>query len=160
MRKLCLKENAKFLPLPDCIFLDGGKGHLSVVSELIELLDQDIALFGMVKDDKHRTRALINLNNEEIEFKKSSESFALITRIQDEVHRFAIDYHKKLRKKTMTGSVLEEIDGVGPETRKKLMKHFKTISAIKSAPKADIVRVSGIPEKTAENIYNFFAKKT
>ncbi len=155
-----LKENAKFLPLPDCIFLDGGKGHLSVVSELMELLDQDIALFGMVKDDKHRTRALINVNNEEIAFKKTSESFALITRIQDEVHRFAIDYHKKLRKKTMTGSVLEEIDGVGPETRKKLMKHFKTISAIKSAEMADIMQISGISEKTAENIYNFFAKKT
>lgn len=153
------RSEAKFLPKPDCIFLDGGKGHLSVISELMELLDQDIALFGMVKDERHRTRALINVNNEEIAFKKSSESFALITRIQDEVHRFAIDYHKKMRKKTMTGSILEEIEGVGPAIRKKLMKHFKTMSAIKSAQKADIMQVSGISEKVAENIYNFFTKK-
>ncbi len=153
------KNEAKFLPKPDCIFLDGGKGHLSVISELLELIDQDVPLFGMVKDDKHRTRALINVNNEEVEVKKSSEAFSLITRIQDEVHRFAIDYHKKLRKKTMTGSVLEEIEGIGPATRKKLLKHFKTMSAIKNAQITDIMQIKGISQKNAENIFNFFNKK-
>ena len=153
------KNEAKFLPKPDCIFLDGGKGHLSVISELLELIDQDVPLFGMVKDDKHRTRALVNVNNEEIEFKKSSEAFSLITRIQDEVHRFAIDYHKKLRKKTMTGSVLEEIEGIGPATRKKLLKHFKTMTAIKNAQITDIMQIKGISQKNAENIFNFFNKK-
>ena len=113
----------------------------------------------MVKDDRHRTRALVNINNEEIEFKKSSEAFSLITRIQDEVHRFAIDYHKKLRKKTMTGSVLEEIEGIGPATRKKLLKHFKTMTAIKNAQITDIMQIKGISQKNAENIFNFFNKK-
>ncbi len=150
------KEDAKFLPRPDCIFLDGGKGHLSVISELLELLDEDIALFGMVKDDKHRTRALINAQQQEIAFKKSSQSFALITRIQDEVHRFAIDYHKKLRHKTMTGSTLEQIEGVGAATRKKLLKHFKTISAIKAAEITDLQQVPGLSRKICENIFNFF----
>lgn len=150
------REDAKFLPRPDCIFLDGGKGHLSVISELLELMDEDIPLFGMVKDDRHRTRALVNAENREIGFKKSSEAFSLITRIQDEVHRFAIDYHKKLRRKTMTGSVLEEIEGVGPATRKKLMKHFKTMTAIKTASKADFMEISGLSEKICENIFNFF----
>lgn len=150
------KEEAKFLPKPDCIFLDGGKGHLSVVEELLELLDEEIPLFGMVKDDKHRTRALINTENQEIAFKKSSQSFAMITRVQDEAHRFAIEYHKKLRHKTMTGSVLEQIEGVGEATRKKLMKHFKTITAIKTAEMADLRKVSGISQKTCENIFKFF----
>lgn len=154
------REEAKFLPKPDCIFLDGGKGHLSVISDLMELLDQDIPLFGMVKDDKHRTRALMNVHQEEIAFKKSSESFHLITRIQDEVHRFAIDYHKNLRRKTMTGSVLEEIAGVGPATRKKLMKHFKTLTAIKNASAEDFVRELGINAKIAGNIFNFFHEKS
>ena len=154
------REEAKFLPKPDCIFLDGGKGHLSVISELMELLDQDVPLFGMVKDDRHRTRALMNAQNEEIAFKKTSEAFSLITRIQDEVHRFAIDYHKKLRRKTMTGSVLEEIDGVGPATRKKLLKTFQTMTAIKNAEKEDFMRVAGLSEKVAENIFYFFHKKT
>lgn len=152
--------DAKFLPYPDCIFLDGGKGHVSVISELLELLDIDIPIFGMVKDDRHRTNALIDAKGREIGLKRRSDTFNLVTEIQEEVHRFAIDYHKKLRKKTMTGSSLEEIEGVGDKTRKKLLKHFKTITALKSATAEEIAEVKGISKKTAENVYSFFNKKT
>ncbi|MBP3337365.1 MAG: excinuclease ABC subunit UvrC [Clostridia bacterium] len=151
-----IKEDAKFLPLPDCIFLDGGKGHVSVISELFELLDVDIPLFGMVKDDRHRTNALIDSKGREIGLKRQSDIFNLIYAIQEEVHRFAISYHKKLRKKTLTGSVLTEIEGVGNETRKKLLKHFKTMTAIKSASIEELASVKGVTKKAAENIYKFF----
>lgn len=154
-----IKEDAKFLPLPDCIFLDGGKGHVSVISELFELLDVDIPLFGMVKDDRHRTNALVDSEGREIGLKRQSDIFNLITAIQEEVHRFAISYHKKLRKKTLTGSVLTEIEGVGNETRKKLLKHFKTMTAIKSASIEELASVKGVTKKAAENIYNFFDKE-
>ncbi len=152
------QEKPKFLPLPDAILLDGGKGQVRAVRELLELLDFDIPLFGMVKDDRHRTRGLINDKGEEIGFSKNSESFRLLAGIQEEVHRFAIEYHKKLRKKQMTASVLEEIEGVGRETRKKLMRHFKTISAIREASVAELMEVQGISERVSQNIYNFFHK--
>lgn len=150
------EKNAKFLPYPDCIFLDGGKGHVSVISELLELIDTDVPLFGMVKDNKHRTNALIDAEGREIGLKRQSDMFRLVTAIQEEVHRFSVEYHRSLRKKKVTGSALEEIDGVGQETRKKLMKSFKTMAAIKAASKAELSAVKGISKKTVENIYNFF----
>ncbi len=150
------REDAKFLPRPDCIFLDGGKGHLSVIGELLELLDEEVPLFGMVKDDKHRTRALMDKDGKEIEFAKSSAVFMLITRIQDEVHRFAIEYHKKLRSKTMTGSNLEAIPGIGPATRKKLMKSMKTMTAIKNATEEELVKQGGITMRQAKSVFLFF----
>ncbi|MBR4891004.1 MAG: excinuclease ABC subunit UvrC [Clostridia bacterium] len=152
-----LKENAKFLPLPDCIFLDGGKGHLSVVSELLELIDTDIPLFAMVKDDKHRTSMLLREDGSSIGLKTRSEEFNLITRIQDEVHRFAIEYHKKLRGKHVKQSVLEEIDGVGSKTALKLLKHFKSVNTLKKA-NVDEIKNAGVSEKAALNIYHFFRK--
>lgn len=148
----------KFLPLPDVILLDGGKGQVHAVSKLLELLDLDIPLFGMVKDDRHRTRGVITENDEEIDFLKTSEAFRLLSSLQEEVHRFAISYHKKLRTKHVTGSVLEEIDGVGAETRKKLIRHFKTISKIRSATEDELCAAPGISKRVAENIYNFFNK--
>ncbi len=148
----------KFLPLPDVILLDGGKGQVHAIRELLELLDTEIPLFGMVKDDRHRTRGLITDQDEEISFLRTSESFRLIASMQEEVHRFAIDYHKKLRKKQVTGSVLEEIEGVGPQTRKKLIRHFKTITAIKNAEVSELSAVPGVSKVAAENIYNFFHK--
>jgi len=152
------ESSSGFLPLPDVILLDGGKGQVHAISKLFELLDTDIPLFGMVKDDRHKTRALINCADEEIGFLKTSDVFRLISEIQEEVHRFAISYHKKLRKKNVTGSVLEEIDGVGKETRKKLMKHFKTMSTIKNATEEELFAVSGVSRQTLKNIYNFFHK--
>ncbi|MBR7163774.1 MAG: excinuclease ABC subunit UvrC [Clostridia bacterium] len=149
-------KNPKFLPLPDAVLLDGGKGQVSAISELFKMLDLDIPLFGMVKDDRHRTRGVVTVHGEEIEFLKTSAAFRLLAGIQEEVHRFAISYHKKLRTKHVTGSVLEEIEGVGAETRKKLIRHFKTLSAIRAAKKEELYAVSGISERVAENIYKFF----
>lgn len=153
-------DKAKFLPLPDCIFLDGGKGHVHVVSELLELLDADIPLFGMVKDNRHRTRALINAKGEEIALKQTSAAFRLITAMQDEVHRFAVDYLKRARKKKITGSELLKIEGVGQTTAKKLLKAFRSMERIKQASAAELAEIGKIPRKTSENIYNYFAQRS
>lgn len=152
-----LKENAKFLPLPDCIFLDGGKGHLSVISELLELTDTDIPLFAMVKDDKHKTSALLKADGSRVGLKPRSEEFLLVSAIQEEVHRFAIDYHRRLRGNKMKGSGLEKIEGVGRKTAEKLLKHFKSIQAIKNAEPEELQKC-GISKKVAENIYAHFRK--
>ena len=152
------REDAKFLPLPDCIFLDGGKGHLSVISELLELTDADIPLFAMVKDDKHKTNNLLRSDGQIVELKRNSPQFRLVASIQEEVHRFAIEYHRKLRGKKMKSSTLSEIDGVGEKTVTLLLKHFKSINNIKSATEEELVK-SGINKKTAENIYQYFNKK-
>ena len=153
-------ENAKFLPKPDLILLDGGKGHVSAIGELFEMIDEDIPVFGMVKDDKHKTRALINASGNEVSLKRTSDVFYFVSRIQDEVHRFAIDYHKKLRKKDITTSELLQIKGVGEVSAKTLLKHFKSISKIKSAQIHDLKEVDGITSRQAENIFNFFNKTT
>lgn len=150
-----LRENAKFLPLPDCIFLDGGKGHLSVISELLELTDFDIPLFAMVKDEHHRTNALLKSDGKSIGLKRNSQEFRLVASVQEEVHRFAIDYHRKLRGKKMHTSSLCEIDGVGDITAKKLLRHFKSIANIKVL-EIEELKKSGISEKVATNIYNHF----
>ena len=150
-----IKEEAKFLPLPDCIFLDGGKGHLSVISELLELTDSDIPLFAMVKDDRHRTNALLRADGKSIGLKKNSPEFSLVAAIQEEVHRFAIEYHKNLRSKKIKSSILCEIEGVGDITAKKLLKHFKSVKNIKTA-EIDELRQAGVSEKAALNIYDYF----
>ena len=155
-----LLENAKFLPKPDLILLDGGKGHVSAISELLEMLDSDIPVFGMVKDDKHKTRALINAEGKEVSLKRTSDVFFFVSRIQDEVHRFAIDYHKKLRKKDITSSELMQIEGVGKVSAKNLLQHFKSILKIKSAHIDDLIKVKGISRRQAENIFNYFNKTT
>lgn len=153
-----LREDAKFLPLPDCIFLDGGKGHLSVISELLEITDFDIPLFAMVKDDHHRTNMLLKNDGSSVGLKRNSPEFRLVANIQEEVHRFAIEYHRKLRGKKMKGSTLCEIEGVGEKTAKKLLRHFKSIANIKAATISGL-RSAGISQKTAENIRSYFDKK-
>ncbi len=151
------REDAKFLPLPDCIFLDGGKGHLSVISELLELTDSDIPLFAMVKDDHHRTNALLRNDASRVELRRNSAEFRLVASIQEEVHRFAIEYHRKLQNKKVKRSILCDIEGVGDKTAKKLLRHFKSVSAIKEAG-MDELCAAGVSRKTAENIINFFDK--
>lgn len=153
-----LREDAKFLPLPDCIFLDGGKGHLGVIFELLELTDFDIPLFAMVKDDKHRTNALLKNDGSSVGLKRNSAEFRLVASIQEEVHRFAIEYHRKLRGKKMKRSSLCDIEGVGEKTAKKLLRHFKSISNIKSA-NVEELRAGGANETVAKNIYNYYNKK-
>ena len=118
-------------------------------------LGLDIPVCGMVKDDDHRTRGLY-YNNEEIIFAPNSEAFLLVTRIQDEAHRFAIEYHRSLRAKGQVHSVLDDIKGVGPKRRKELMKYFKDLGQIKTATVTELLNVPGMNQSTAESIYGFF----
>ena len=143
--------------LPDVIMMDGGKGQVNVALMVLDSLGLDIPVCGMVKDDNHRTRALY-YNNEEVEFKKGSEAMLMITALQDEAHRFAIDYHKQLRRQNQVHSILDEIPGVGPARRKALLKHFKDVSAIREATVEQLSGLPEIPESTARYIYEFFHK--
>ena len=135
--------------------MDGGRGQVNIAQEVLNELHLSIPVCGMVKDDHHRTRGLY-YQNEEIEIDTHSEGFKLITRIQDEAHRFAIEYHRSLRSKEQVRSVLDEIPGVGPARRKALMKHFENIEAIKAADAVTLHTKAGIPLHIAEEIYSFF----
>lgn len=149
------QEYGSFTRFPDLLLMDGGKGQVNIAQEVLEELRLSIPVCGMVKDDHHRTRGLY-FQNEEIEIDTHSEGFKLITRIQDEAHRFAIEYHRSLRSKEQVRSVLDEIPGVGPARRKALMKHFENIDAIKEADAALLHEKAGIPLHIAEEIYSFF----
>lgn len=144
-----------FTKFPDLLLMDGGEGQVNVAEKVLEKLDLHIPVCGMVKDDNHRTRGLY-YQNEEIMFPKNSEAFLLVTRIQDEAHRFAIEYHRSLRAKGQVHSVLDDIKGVGPKRRKALMKHFKNITEIKEAAQEELLKVPGMNRSTAEKIYRFF----
>ncbi|HOQ17233.1 MAG TPA: excinuclease ABC subunit UvrC [Defluviitaleaceae bacterium] len=152
-------EEGKFTKVPDLILIDGGKGQVNTVIKVLEELNIDIPVCGMVKDDRHRTRGLY-YHDEEITFPSSSEAFKLISRIQDEAHRFAIEYHRKLRSKAQIQSVLDEIPGVGPKRKRILLEHFKSVANIKAASLEDIKKLEGIPDWVAENIYDFFHANT
>lgn len=144
-----------FTKFPDLLLMDGGKGQVRIAQKVLKHLDLHIPVCGMVKDDHHRTRGLY-YNNKEIIFPKQSEAFLLITRIQDEAHRFAIEYHRSLRTKGQVHSVLDDIKGVGPKRRKALMKYFKDIGEIKTAKIEELLQVPGIDRKTAQQIHYFF----
>ena len=152
------KSLGSFTVYPDLILMDGGKGHVSVALKVLEELNIDIPVCGMVKDDKHNTRG-IYYNNKELPIDKSSELFKLITRIQDETHRFAIDYHRSLRQKTQVRSILDDIKGIGPSRRRALMKHFKTLDNIMAASVEELAEVPSMNKKVAEEVYNFFHNK-
>ena len=147
-----------FTKFPDLLLMDGGKGQVNIALEVLQELKIDIPVCGMVKDDNHRTRGLY-FNNEEIGIDTRSEGFKLITRVQDEAHRFAIEYHRSLRSKSQVKSVLDEIPGVGPARRKALMRHFKSIEDVKNADVSMLSEVPEIPEHIAEAIYEFFRKQ-
>lgn len=149
------KEMGGFTVFPDLILMDGGKGQVNVALEVLEKLKLVIPVCGMVKDDNHRTRGLY-YNNEELPIDRNSECFRLITRIQDEAHRFAITFHRDLRSKGQVHSVLDDIPGVGPARRKDLMRHFENIDAIKNASVEELKKLPSINEKSARDIYNFF----
>ena len=144
-----------FTRFPDILMMDGGKGQVNVALRVLDHLGLDIPVCGMVKDDDHRTRGLY-YNNEEIIFAPNSEAFLLVTRIQDEAHRFAIEYHRSLRAKGQVHSVLDDIKGVGPKRRKELMKYFKDLGQIKTATVTELLNVPGMNQSTAESIYGFF----
>lgn len=149
------KEFGSFTRFPDLLLMDGGKGQVNVALQVLEELHLDIPVCGMVKDDNHNTRGLY-YNNEEIMIDRNSEGFKLITRIQDEAHRFAIEYHRSLRSKAQVKSVLDEIPGVGPSRRKALMRRFKSIEEVKNADVETLAGVDEIPESVARGIYEFF----
>ena len=149
------KELGGFTSFPDLILMDGGKGQVNVALEVLDELRLNIPVCGMVKDDFHRTRGLY-YHNEEIAIDKSSEAFRLITRIQDEAHRFAIEYHRQLRSKGQVHSILDDIDGIGPARRKALMRHYLSLDAIKAATVEELSAVPSMNEKSAEAVYKFF----
>lgn len=144
-----------FVPLPDVILMDGGKGHVSAASKVMTALNLSIPVLGMVKDDKHRTRALV-WDKGEIDIKKEKSLYNAIGNIQEEVHRFAIEYHRKRQEKGISGSVLDGIPGIGPAKRNTLLQHFKGIDEIKAATPEELVEVKGISEKLAIKINEYF----
>ena len=149
------QEYGSFTRFPDLLLMDGGRGQVNIALEVLSEIGVDIPVCGMVKDDNHRTRGLY-YNNVELPIDTRSEGFKLITRIQDEAHRFAIEYHRSLRSKTQVKSVLDDIPGVGPARRKALMRRFKSLEELKEASVEEIAQIPEINEPTAEEIYRFF----
>ena len=149
------EEIGSFNRFPDIIMMDGGKGQVNICLQVLEELNLHIPVCGMVKDDNHRTRGLY-FNNEEIPIDRHGEGFKLITRIQDEAHRFAIEYHRSLRSKSQVKSVLDDIEGVGPARRKALMKKFQSLENIKNASIEELEQTENMNRKVAETIYAFF----
>ena len=149
------REDGKFNRFPDLILMDGGKGQVHVACQVLEELHLQIPVCGMVKDDSHRTRGLY-YQDREIPISHSSEGFKLITRIQDEVHRFAIEYHRLLRSKGQIHSILDDIEGIGPARRKALMRQFKSLEAIQNAQIDQLKAVPSMNEAAARQVYAFF----
>ena len=144
-----------FLRLPDVIMMDGGRGQVNMALEVLGKLEMSIPVCGMVKDDHHHTRGLY-YNNVELPIDTHSEGFHLITRVQDEAHRFAIEYHKSLRGKKEIHSILDDIPGIGPKRRLALMRQFGDINEIRAATVAQLADVEGMNERAAESVYEFF----
>jgi excinuclease ABC subunit C len=148
-------SSGKFCIFPDLIMMDGGKGQVNIAQEVLRSFDIDIPVCGMVKDDSHNTRGLI-YNDNEVQIDTHSGLMQLIRRIQDEVHRFAISYHRSLRDKRILHSVLDEIPNVGEKRRKELLKKFQSIENIKNATYEEILKTDSIDSKTARSIVDFF----
>lgn len=163
-RALSESENAKadaegaFLPLPDLILLDGGMGHVDTIIPVIKSYGLDIPVFGIVKNKHHRTEGLVSTKGE-VRVDKSGEAFMLLTNIQDEMHRRAITYHRKLRQGSALKSELRDIKGVGEKKAKILLRNFKSLKAIRSATLEELSSVAGIDKGTARNVYNYFNGK-
>ena len=148
-------EYGSFTRFPDLLLMDGGRGQVNIALEVLKELDLDIPVCGMVKDDNHRTRGLY-YNNVEVPIDTHSEGFKLITRVQDEAHRFAIEFHRSLRSKDQVRSVLDNIPGIGEKRRKALMRYFDDIDQIKAADVEKLASVPEIPLNVAQDIYSFF----
>lgn len=151
-------EYGSFTRFPDLLLMDGGRGQVNIAQTVLDELKINIPVCGMVKDDNHRTRGLY-FNNVELPIDTHSEGFKLITRIQDEAHRFAIEYHRSLRSKDQVKSILDDIPGVGPARRKALMRHFKSLMDIKEATMEQLLEIPQMNERTAQEIINFFKKQ-
>ena len=151
------EEYGSFTRFPDLIMMDGGRGQVNICLKVLEELHLNIPVCGMVKDDNHRTRGLY-YNNIEIPIDRGSEGFKLITRIQDEAHRFAIEYHRSLRSKEQVHSILDDIPGIGPSRRKALMKKYQSLEAIREATAEDLADTESMNEKAAQAVYEFLHK--
>lgn len=149
------QDYGSFTKFPDLILMDGGRGQVNIALQVLEELHIDIPVCGMVKDDNHRTRGLY-YQNKEVSIGRDSEAFRLITRIQDEAHRFAIEYHRSLRSKEQVHSVLDDITGIGPARRKALMRYFQSLEAIRQASVEELAAVDTMNEASAQSVYDFF----
>lgn len=149
------QDYGSFTRFPDLIMMDGGRGQVNIALEVLAKLNLEIPVCGMVKDDKHRTRGLY-FHNQEIPISRDREGFKLITRIQDEAHRFAIEYHRSLRSKGQVHSILDDIPGIGPARRKALMKHYKGLEGIKEASVEELSQIESMNEKAAKQVFEFF----
>ena len=158
-KKALGKEYGSFTKFPDLLLMDGGRGQVNIALSVLEELRIHIPVCGMVKDDNHRTRGLY-YNNVELPIDTYSEGFKLITRIQDEAHRFAIEFHRSLRSKTQVKSSLDDIPGIGPARRKALMRHFQSLEEIKNAEIETLLEVPEIPRNVAEQLYAYFHKQS
>ena len=147
-----------FVQLPDVILMDGGRGQVHIAEKVLKKLDLSVPVAGMVKDDSHRTRGLW-FRDAELPIKKDGEGFKLLTRIQDEVHRFAIEYHRQLRSKGQVHSVLDEIEGIGPARRKALLRTFRTLENIRDASEEELAKAPSMNAAAARQVYTFFHKE-
>ena len=152
------EEYGSFTRFPDLIMMDGGRGQVNIALKVLEELHLNIPVCGMVKDDNHRTRGLY-YHNVEIPIDRGSEGFKLITRIQDEAHRFAIEYHRSLRSKEQVHSVLDDIPDIGPARRKALMKKYQSLEAIREATEEDLAQTDSMSPQAARSVYQFFREK-
>lgn len=152
------EESYKFSKLPDLILMDGGKGQVNIALSVLDKLKMNIPVCGMVKDNYHRTRGLY-YENIELPIDSHSEAFHFITRIQDEAHRFAIEYHRSLRSRGQVKSILDDIVGVGEKRKRALIQHFKSLDAIQKASIEELKAVKGMDRKVAQAVYEFFSKK-
>ncbi len=150
-----IQADSGFDRLPDLIMMDGGRGQVNVALEVLDSLGLTIPVCGMVKDDRHRTRGLY-YNNVEIPIDRNSEGFKLITRIQDEAHRFAIEYHRLLRSKGQVHSILDDIPGIGPSRRKALMRHYQSLDEVKNASEEELSQIPSMNARAAHQVYEFF----
>lgn len=149
------EELGSFTRFPDLIMMDGGRGQVHIAEKVLKNLGLCIPVCGMVKDDRHRTRGLF-YREKEMPVEQHSEGFYLMTRIQDEVHRFAIEYHRSLRSKEQVKSILDDIPGIGEKRRKALMRRFKTIEKVREATMEELAQVDTMNEKAAQSVYDFF----
>lgn len=155
MEEMLTRRLSHYENYPDLIMMDGGKGQVNVALKVMDAVGVHVPVCGMVKDDKHRTRG-IYFNNVELPIDRDSEGFRLVTRIQDEAHRFAIEYHRSLRSKEQVHSVLDDIKGIGPARRKALMKGFETLDDIKAASVEELAAVEGMNKRSAQQVFDFF----
>jgi excinuclease ABC subunit C len=156
-----LKGDDGFEELPDLILMDGGKGHVNAALAVLQELELDLPVAGLAKDDHHRTKSLIYWKDDEmkeIPLREKPLLYKYMGTVQEEVHRFAIEYHRGLRGKNMLTSVLDEIEGIGPVKRNALLDHFGSVEKIKAATPEQLAAVDGITEKLAENIYQYFRR--